>query len=388
MPGPVVPLPLPGGGVQEYQVPGQRDWPDRAAPARSRIVFAAAHVVPDATADPSPAAPARLDWDATLRFRHRLWSLGLGVADALDTAQRGMGLDWPAARELIRRGGAEARAAGGRLCAGAGTDQLTAGRARLDDIVAAYEEQLEAVEQAGAQPVLMCSRALAASARGPDDYATVYGTLLRQAARPVILHWLGDMFDPALHGYWGSADLDLAADSVLAIVGEHADKVDGIKVSLLDAGREVALRRRLPPNAAGGVRLYTGDDFNFASLIGGDAEGFSHALLGVFDPLAAPAAVALRALDAGDAAGFRAVLDPFVPLARHIFAPPTQYYKTGVVFLAYLSGYQDRFVMVGGQHQASRDRPHLASLFRLAADAGLFPDGELATERMRLYLDG
>ena len=380
MPGLVLPLP---GGPQPYQVPAQRDWPDRAAPARSRIAFAAAHVVPDAAADQSPGAPARLDWDATLRFRHRLWSLGLGVADALDTAQRGMGLDWPAARELIRRSGAGARACGGRLCCGAGTDQLPAGRASPGGIVAAYEEQLSVVEDAGAQPVLMCSRALAASARGPDDYAKVYGTLLGQVTRPVILHWLGDMFDPALHGYWGAADLDVAAEHVLAIIGEHPDKVDGIKVSLLDAGREVALRRRLPP----GVRLYTGDDFSFAPLIAGDAHGFSDALLGVFDPLAAPAAVALGRLDAGDVAGFRAVLDPLVPLARHIFAAPTQYYKTGVVFLAWLSGYQDQFVLVGGQHQAGRDRAHLASLFRLAAEAGLFPDAGLATGRMRRFLD-
>jgi hypothetical protein len=380
MPGLVLPLP---GGPQEYQVPAQRDWPDRAAPARSRIVFAAAHVVPDAAADQSPGAPARLDWDATLRFRDRLWSLGLGVADALDTAQRGMGLDWPAARELILRSGAGARACGGRLCCGVGTDQLGAGRASLGDIVAAYEEQLSVAEEARAQPVLMCSRALAASARGPDDYAKVYGTLLGQVTRPVILHWLGDMFDPALRGYWGAADLDVAAENVLAIIGAHADTVDGIKVSLLDAGREVALRRRLPS----GVRLYTGDDFSFAPLIAGDADGFSDALLGVFDPLAAPAAVALGLLDAGDVAGFRAVLDPLVPLARHIFAAPTQYYKTGVVFLAWLSGYQDQFVMVGGQ-QAGRDRAHLAGLFRLAAEAGLFPDAGLATERMRRFLDG
>jgi hypothetical protein len=381
MAGLTVPLPLPGGGVREYQVPAQRDWPDRAGPAQSRIVFAAAHVV--AQADQPAAGPARLDWDATLRFRHRLWSLGLGVADALDTAQRGMGLDWPAARELIRRSGAEARAVGGRLCCGAGTDQLPPGRASLGDIVAAYQEQLAAVEQAGAQPVLMCSRPLAASARGPDDYAKVYGTLLGQVRRPVILHWLGDMFDPALRGYWGSPDLDVAAGHVLAIVEEHADQVAGIKVSLLDAGREVALRRRLPP----GVRLYTGDDFSFPSLIGGDAHGFSDALLGVFDPLAAPAAVALGHLDAGDVPGFRAVLDPLVPLARHLFAAPTQYYKTGVVFLAWLSGYQDHFVLVGGQ-QTGRDRAHLARLFQLAADAGLFPDAGLATERMRLFLDG
>jgi hypothetical protein len=302
---------------------------------RSRTVFAAAHVVADPAADRSPGAPAVLDWDATLAFRHHLWALGLGVADAMDTAQRGMGLDWPATRELIRRSGAQAAAVGGALCCGVGTDQLApaAQPHTLTEIGDAYEAQLEVVEQAGAQPVLMCSRALAGVARDPEDYAKVYARLLGQAGRPVILHWLGDMFDPALRGYWGGADLDAATASVLAIIREHAAKIDGIKVSLLDAEREVALRRALPA----GVRLYTGDDFNFPELIAGDEQGFSHALLGIFDPLAAQAAEALARLDAGDAAGFRAVLDPLVPLARHIFAAPTQHYKTGVVFLAYPS---------------------------------------------------
>jgi hypothetical protein len=335
-------------------------------------------VVADPRADHRPGAPARLDWDATMRFRHRLWGLGLGVADAMDTAQRGMGLDWPRAAELIRRSGAEARAAGGRLACGVMTDQLPPGPAGLAEIIAAYEEQAGVVEQAGAQPVLMCSRQLAAAAAGPDDYAEVYGRLLGQVARPVILHWLGEAFDPALGGYWGDADIDAAAGHLLAIISAHAGAVDGVKVSLLDADREVAIRRRLPA----GVRLYTGDDFNFPALIAGDEHGYSDALLGVFDPLADPAARALRALDAGDVAGFRAILDPLVPLARHIFAAPTRCYKTGVTFLAWLSGYQDEFVMLGGQ-QDGRPAAHLATLFRLASDAGLFPDADLAAGRMQ-----
>ena len=359
---------------------------------RARICYAAAHVVADPAAAQGPGRPAVLDWDATLRFRDRLWSLGLGVADALDTAQRGMGLDWAAARELIVRSGAAARSSeggtgGGRvLCAGAGTDQLPGGQpAGLAEITAAYTEQLEVAEQAGAIPVLMCSRALAAAARGPDDYAGVYGRLLRQVRTPVILHWLGEAFDPALRGYWGSTSLDAAADTVLGIIREYPDQIDGIKVSLLDADREVALRRRLPANAAGGVRLYTGDDFNFPGLIAGDELGFSHALLGVFDPLAGPAAAALRRLGTGDVTGFRAVLDPLVPLARHLFAAPTQYYKTGVVFLAYLDGHQDHFVMVGG-YQDARDEAHLRELYRLAAAAGLFADPDAAAARLAKVL--
>lgn len=352
---------------------------------RSRTVFAAAHVVADPTADRSPGARAALDWEATLAFRHHLWGLGLGVADAMDTAQRGMGLDWPTTRELIRRSGAEAASVGGALCCGVGTDQLPAdpvgGTYALPEILDAYEAQLEVVEQAGAQPVLMCSRDLAAAARDPEDYATVYARLLGQASRPVVLHWLGDMFDPALHGYWGATDLDEAAAYVLAITREHTAKIDGIKVSLLDAEREIALRRALPE----GVRLYTGDDFNFPELIAGDEQGFSHALLGVFDPLAAQAAEALGRLDAGDVAGFRAVLDPLVPLARHIFAAPTRFYKTGVVFLAYLAGHQRHFRMVGGQ-ETGRDAAHLDALYRLAVEGGIFADPELAAARYGEYV--
>ncbi|HEY8945609.1 MAG TPA: dihydrodipicolinate synthase family protein [Polyangiaceae bacterium] len=345
----------------------------------SRIVFAAAHVVADPLADQGPGKPAALDWDATLAFRHRLWSLGLGVADAMDTAQRGMGLDRAATRELIERSGTEAKSAGGLLCCGVGTDQLPMAIDQLytlSEIGAAYEDQLDVVEGANAQPVIMCSRALAASARSVDDYAAVYDRILTRVGQPAILHWLGDMFDPALRGYWGSHDLDAATDAVLGIIRDHATKVDGIKISLLDADREVALRRALPA----GVRLYTGDDFNFPELIAGDEQGFSHALLGVFDPLATPAAEALALLDVGDVAGFRAVLDPLVPLARHIFAAPTQYYKTGVVFLAYLSGYQEHFRMVGGLESA-RDAEHLRELFALANGGGIFPDPELARSR-------
>ncbi|MFI9046604.1 dihydrodipicolinate synthase family protein [Streptomyces sp. NPDC053427] len=349
--------------------------------AVSRTVFAAAHVVPDPHADTTPGGPAVLDWDATLAFRRHLWSHGLGVAEAMDTAQRGMGLDWPAAAGLIRRSAAEARAVGGLLACGVGTDQLPSHGASLPDVRAAYEEQLGLVEDAGGRPVLMASRQLAAAATGPDDYLELYGHLLRQAAGPVILHWLGPMFDPALEGYWGSGDLDAATETFLEIVAGHPGKVDGVKVSLLDAGREVRLRRRLPES----VRCYTGDDFHYPELIAGDDHGFSDALLGVFDPLAPLAADAVRLLDAGDRAGFRAALDPTVALSRHLFGAPTRYYKTGVVLLAWLAGHQSHFSMVGGL-QSARSLPHLRRAHQLADGLGLFPDRELAAARMRKLL--
>ena len=373
-------LPL-ADGVERYRIPQAAALPRTARPARSRTVFAAAHVVADPAAEHRPGVPAVLDWDATLAFRHHLWSLGLGVADAMDTAQRGMGLDWAATRELIVRSGAEARAVGGRLACGAGTDQLTSPAPTLKEITAAYREQSEVVQEAGAQVVLMASRALAAAARGPEDYAAVYGELLAAVDRPVVLHWLGTPFDQALEGYWGSADLDLAAGHVLEIIHANADRIDGIKVSLLDADREIALRRALPA----GVRLYTGDDFNYAELILGDEFGHSDALLGAFDPLAAHAAAALAALDRGDEGGYRAVLEPTVELSRHLFAAPTRHYKTGVVFLAHLAGHQEHFTMVGGA-QSDRDTEHLAQLFRLAAEAGALPDADLAAARMRSFL--
>ncbi|MFC8963126.1 dihydrodipicolinate synthase family protein [Streptomyces sp. NPDC057094] len=350
------------------------------APLASRTVFSAAHVVADPYADVSPGAPAAVDWDATLAFRRHLWSHGLGVAEAMDTAQRGMGLDWTTAAELVRRSAAEARATGGAIACGVGTDQLT-GPATLDEVRAAYEEQLALVEESGARAILMASRALAATAAGPEDYLDVYGHLLRQAADPVILHWLGPMFDPALEGYWGSGDLDAATEVFLEVIAAHPDKVDGIKVSLLDARREVDLRRRLPD----GVRCYTGDDFNYPELIAGDEQGFSHALLGIFDPLGPAAARAVRVLDTGDVKGFRELLDPTVELSRHLFEHPTRFYKTGVVLLAWLAGHQEHFTMVGGL-QSARSLPHLARAYELADGLGLFPDPSRAETRMKSLL--
>ncbi|WP_370419364.1 dihydrodipicolinate synthase family protein [Streptomyces sp. QH1-20] len=350
-------------------------------PPASRAVLAAAHVVADPFGNTTGHGPADLDWEATLAFRRHLWAHGLGVAEAMDTAQRGMGLGAPLAAELVRRSAAEAKAVGGHLVCGAGTDQLTPPYGTLADVTAAYEQQLAHIEGHGATAVVMASRALAAVATEADHYREVYGRLLRQTAGPVILHWLGPMFDPALEGYWGSTDLDTATDTFLDIVADRPDKVDGVKVSLLDADRERALRRRLPA----GVRCYTGDDFHYPELIEGDAHGHSDALLGVFDPLAALAAHATRLLDSGDRQGFRAVLDPTVTLARHLFEPPTRYYKTGVVLLAWLAGHQDAFAMAGGLHSA-RSLPHLARAYELADGLGLFPDPGRAEERMARLL--
>lgn len=373
-------LPDGAGGVREYSPrPARTPAPVGGTPT-SRTVFSAAHVVADPYADTTPVGPAAVDWDATLAFRRHLWAQGLGVAEAMDTAQRGMGLDWAGAAELIRRSAAEAKAVGGRIACGVGTDQL-AGSADLVSVRKAYEEQLALVEETGSQAILMASRALAAAAEGPDDYLDTYGHLLRQASEPVILHWLGPMFDPALDGYWGSADLDMATETFLEVVAAHPDKVDGIKVSLLDAQREIDLRRRLPE----GVRCYTGDDFHYPELIAGDEQGFSHALLGIFDPLGPLAAEAVRILDTGDTQGFRELLDPTVELSRHLFQAPTRFYKTGVVFLAWLAGHQDHFTMVGGL-QSARSLPHLARAYELADGLGLFPDPELAESRMRSLL--
>ncbi|MFE5483618.1 dihydrodipicolinate synthase family protein [Streptomyces sp. NPDC056527] len=373
-------LPHGAGGVREYSPRPARPTAPVGRALTSRTVFSAAHVVADPYADTTPDSPAAVDWDATLAFRRHLWAQGLGVAEAMDTAQRGMGLDWAGAAELIRRSAAEAKAVGGRIACGVGTDQL-AGPADLMTVRKAYEEQLALVEETGSQAILMASRALAGAAGGADDYLDMYGHLLRQASEPVVLHWLGPMFDPALDGYWGSADLDTATDTFLEVIAAHPDKVDGIKVSLLDAQREIDLRRRLPE----GVRCYTGDDFHYPELIAGDEHGFSHALLGIFDPLGPLAAEAVRILDTGDVAGFRAVLDPTVELSRHLFQAPTRFYKTGVVFLAWLAGHQDHFAMVGGL-QSARSLPHLARAYELADGLGLFPDPELAESRMKSLL--
>jgi hypothetical protein len=348
-----------------------------------RVAYAAAHVVADPLALNDPSGPPAIDWDATLKLRHRLWDLGFGVAEAMDTAQRGMGLGWPEAHELIARSLAEARQRPGALIAsGAGTDHLPPGpAASLDAIVHAYEHQIEAIEALGGRIILMASRALAATARSPDDYREVYGRILAQTRQPVILHWLGEMFDPALAGYWGHADHDAAMAVCLDVIAANAHKVDGVKISLLSKEREIAMRRRLPA----GVRMYTGDDYNYPELIAGDAEGYSDALLGIFDGIAPVAAPALAALAAGRPDTYFELMDPTVPLSRHIFAAPTRFYKTGLVFLAYLNGDQSHFTIVGGQESA-RSLQHISELFRLADRARVLADPDLAMARMRHVL--
>ena len=348
--------------------------------AFSRVAYSAAHVVADPLADGDPWVTPAIDWDATIRYRHHLWDLGLGVAEAMDTAQRGMGLGWPEAKELIGRGIAAAKERPGALIAsGAGTDHLAPGpEVSVDDVIRAYEAQIEVVESLGGRIILMASRALAAAATGPGDYVRVYDRILGQVREPVIIHWLGEMFDPALAGYWGSGDHWEAMETCIDVIAAHADKVDGVKISLLSKEKEIAMRRRLPA----GVRMYTGDDFNYAELIAGDEEGHSDALLGIFDAIAPAASAALSALARGGQNEFFDILEPTVPLSRHIFKAPTRFYKTGVVFVAWLNGLQDHFVMVGGQESA-RSLVHFAELFRLADKARVLRDPELAAARMK-----
>jgi Protein of unknown function (DUF993) len=376
-------LPLADGSLERYVPKAPRGLPEPdPRPPRSRACFAAAHVVADPLAAGDPVAEPRLDWEATLAYRRHLWSHGLGVAEAMDTAQRGEGLGWPLARELIERTAAEAREVGGRLACGAGTDQLDPGSsASLAQIVDAYREQIELIESLGATAVVMASRQLAAVAAGAADYRAVYEAVLERAERPVILHWLGEAFDPALAGYWGSPDVAGAVGFVAVLIAEHAEHIDGIKVSLLDPTIEVELRRSLPT----GARLYTGDDFNYPELIRGGEHGASDALLGIFDPIAPVAAAAVRALDEGELDRYDELLAPTVPLAREMFAAPTPHYKTGVVFLAYLNGHQDHFRMVSGL-EGARSIVHLASLFRLADQAGVLRDPERAARRFRPVL--
>lgn len=378
---------LPGGGT--HQLSPAREWRKPTRPFTSRVAYAAAHVVPKVDGENVSGAPADIDWDATLAIRRELWSWGLGVAEAMDTAQRGMGLDWAAAKELIRRSAAEATAVGGRIAAGAGTDQLdlTAvaekgqGRGSLDAVIAAYREQVGVVEGAGATVILMASRALPAIARTPQDYLDVYGAVLGDVQQPVILHWLGEMFDPALAGYWGSSDLQSATETFVELVVKYADRIDGVKVSLLDADHERDLRTRLPE----GVRLYTGDDFNYPELICPDASGLhSDALLGVFAAIPQAASFALQALDAGDTDEAWRVLDSTRELGRHIFEAPTFHYKVGIAFLAWLNGLQPGFQMVGGLASA-RSVPHLTRLVVLADEAGVLTNPELAATRFNAW---
>ncbi len=375
-------------GTLALRAPGP--WTTPEGPLVSRVAFAAAHVVPRAGAENVPGAPADVDWDATLAYRHRIWSYGLGVADAMDTAQRGMGLDWSATQELVRRSAAEAATVGARIACGAGTDQLDPaalepGEAGLQAVTDAYREQVNVVQESGAQVIVMASRALAKVARGPEDYARVYDAVLAEADQPVVLHWLGTMFDPALEGYWGSASVDTATGVFLDLITAHQDRVDGVKVSLLDASHEIGLRRSLAALPGSPVRLYTGDDFNYPELIAGDEQGHSDALLGIFAAIYPAASTALQAFDAGDAGRGHAILASTEALGRHIFAAPTYYYKTGVAFLSWLNGFQPAFSMVGGL-QAGRSVPHLVELFRLADGCGMLLDPELAARRLAAFL--
>ena len=376
-------LPDGEGNPELLQLGPPAAWPRPSRPLTSRSVYAAAHVIPRVWADTTPGAPADLDWDATMAYRHEIWSYGLGVADAMDTAQRGMGLDWAAARELISRSGAAARSAGGLLACGAGTDQLEtrdlpSGSAGLDRIADAYREQVAVVREAGAGVVLMASRALARVATSAEDYLRVYRRVLDEVDRPVILHWLGEMFDPELAGYWGTRDVGIATSTFVELLESHADEVAGVKVSLLDAGHEIALRRMLPA----GVRLYTGDDFNYPALIVGDGTHHSDALLGIFAAVYPAASAAVQALDAGDSDQARKILDSTQALGRTIFTAPTRYYKTGIALVSWLNGHQSGFTMVGGLHGV-RGIAYLVEVFRLTDRAGLLVDPELAARRMR-----
>lgn len=367
-------LPL-DGQISEYRMNGDTPWPTSPSPPpRSRMVYAAAHVVID------PLNPDALDMEATMSFRRHLWSLGFGVAEAMDTAQRGMGLSWSAARDLIRISAGEKE---GEIACGANTDQLDPNASvTVDDVIRAYEEQCEIIEAAGGRVILMASRALARCANGSDDYIRVYRRLLESLKQPAILHWLGEAFDPQLKGYWGSLQVGEAMQTCLAIIQENETKIDGIKISLLDKQQEIRMRRLLPPS----VRMYTGDDFDYADLIRGDELGYSHALLGIFDGIAPAAALAFKALDGGDLNSYEKILAPTVPLSRHIFQAPTYFYKTGLIFLAYLNGHQRHFRMLGGQESA-RSIKHLSQLFVLADQARLLTDPDLALHRMRLILE-
>jgi hypothetical protein len=379
---PTLNLPVAGGRLAPYATKPPREFPAAKSPF-NRIAYAAAHVVADPLADKEPWLDTAIDWERTIAFRRHLWSLGLGVAEAMDTAQRGMGMDWPTSLELIRRSLDAAKDFPRALIgSGAGTDHLEPrADVTIDDVIRAYEEQCAAVEKLGGRIVLMASRALVKAARSGDDYAKVYGRILAQVKQPVIIHWLGEMFDPALAGYWGDRDHMKAMEVAVGVIADNAAKVDGVKISLLDKDKEIAMRRRLPQD----VRMFTGDDFNYAELIEGDARGYSDALLGIFDAIAPAAAAALGALSRGDSRTFHDILAPTVPLSRHIFKAPTRFYKTGVVFMAYLTGLQDHFTLIGGQESA-RSTLHLAELFRLADAAGLLRDPERAATRMRAVM--
>ena len=382
-----VKLPTGNGSVETYALSEPKNFEIASSGALPRIAYAAAHVVADPLKDCDPWLNTAIDWDATIEYRSYLWGLGLGVAEAMDTAQRGMGLNWLNSIELIKRSIDAAKDfengnGVALLASGAGTDHMEPGPdVTIDDVIVAYEEQCSAIEGAGSRIILMASRALAVAAKSPDDYVKVYDRILSQVKEPVIIHWLGEMFDPALSGYWGSRDHWRAMDTCLGVLNHHSAKVDGIKISLLDEKKEISMRNKLPH----GVHMYTGDDFNFPELIAGDEDGYSDALFGIFDAIAPAASAALNAMGKEDMENYNEILGPTLPLSRHIFCNPTRFYKTGVVFLAYLNGHQNHFLVVGGQ-EGARSTLHLAELFRLADKAGLLRNPELAAERMKFVM--
>ena len=373
-------LPEQNGKISEFHLSPPREFNLKSSVDLPRIAYSAVHVVSDPLSDVDPWLKPAIDWEETLNYRRYLWRLGLGVAEAMDTAQRGMGLDWLGAKELIKHSLDAAKDfPDAKIVCGCGTDQLSpTTNLSVDDVIRAYEEQMESIEEFGGKLVIMASRALAKCAKSPDDYAAVYSRILDQAKEPVLIHWLGEMFDPKLSGYWGHIDLHAAMDECIRILSDNTQKIDGIKISLLDKNKEIAMRRRLPQ----GIKMYTGDDFNYPELIAGDEQGYSHALLGIFDPIATAASAALAALGKGDLNKYNEILQPTVPLSRHIFKAPTQFYKTGVVFLAYLNGHQKHFTMIGGQ-QSARSLTHLIELFRLASNCGILTDPPAAADRLR-----
>ena len=364
------------GAVTDAALNDSGGYARPTAPLQSRVAYAAAHVVPTVHADNTPGQPADIDWDSTLAFRRNVYSWGLGVADAMDTAQRNMGLDAAATRELISRSAEVAREEGGSVVVGVNTDHVLDTHISVDAVIDAYKEQLHFTEEQGAGPVLMASRHLARVAADADDYRRVYRSVLESATVPVVLHWLGTAFDPELAGYFGADDWQTASAVLLDIINENPDKVAGVKMSLLNAESEISVRAQLPD----GVRMFTGDDFNYVSLIGDSAQGHSDALLGAFAAITPVASAAIQALDAGDSARYLEILGPTEELSRQVFAAPTFYYKTGVAFLAWLNGHQPAFQMVGGLHSA-RSLPHLSRIVELANASLALEQPELARER-------
>ena len=367
------------GALTDAELNSSGGYQRPTAPLRSRVAYAAAHVVPVVWGDNTPGQPADIDWDSTLAFRRNVYSWGLGVADAMDTAQRNMGLDAAATRELISRSAQVAREEGGSVVVGVNTDHVEETHISLDQVIDAYKSQLHFTEEQGAGPVLMASRHLARVAAGADDYRRVYREVLSSATTPVVLHWLGTAFDPELSGYFGADDWQTASGVLLDIIAENPSRVAGVKMSLLDAESEISVRERLPE----GVRMFTGDDFNYVSLIGDSGTGarpYSDALLGAFAAITPVASAAIQALDAGDPAAYQRILGPTEELSRQVFAAPTFYYKTGVAFLAWLNGHQPAFQMVGGLHSA-RSLPHLSRIVELANASLALEDPELARER-------